>query len=263
MSFAPMETRTLTVQYRMPMSMGLVSTRKDNSAKSMLDDPLGQELLNFGTEEIIGYITSTGSSWSGNVERATFTVITRPFERYLDLGGVVEEPPGSPHSDESETYRKNFPVKHPWWFRSISPAGWMKVENGIQWRYNNFKPHDPIVITYCMTELPRLPDEVSPFIQHFLDDQFSVSTAGRQRQPHDGENHLSTEPSRVIELTRLKELLLATYGKEPQDPILKRHVVTQLWYEPHKDFSMAKLSDTQKAVLREFDKWIDRARAAQ
>ena len=41
--------------------------------------------------EIAGYTTETGATWSGNVEKATFTVITKPFERYLGFRGLLEQ----------------------------------------------------------------------------------------------------------------------------------------------------------------------------
>ena len=47
------------------------------------------EFLDTGMQEMAGYITSTGSSWSGNVKTATFTVITEPFESYLERRGVI------------------------------------------------------------------------------------------------------------------------------------------------------------------------------
>jgi len=270
MRFAPMETRTLTVQYRIPMTMGLISTQKDEKERYVPTDPFQQELLNIGMEEVVGYITSTGSSWAGNVENATFKVITEPFERYLNVRGVGEEPPISQDEKpdkEALRYRKAFPVRHPWWFRTISPAGWTKVENGIQWRYKDYKPKYPIVVSYYMTEFPRLPEEVSPFVDQFLENLSDPSGALsgpdqlKQLLQKDGRKEPENPPARQtgIELRRLKQLVLATYGKEPEDEAVKQHVVNQLWYEPRKDFSMESLSKAQKAVVEEFDARIAKA----
>lgn len=272
MSFAPMETRTLTVQYRIPMTMGLTSTAKDEKTSSMSDGPLGQELLNIGMEEVIGYITSTGSSWAGNVEDATFTVITEPFERYLSVRGIGEELPtedDEKQDEEAMRYRRAFPVKHPWWFRQISPVGWKPVEHGIQWRYKNFKPQDSIVVSYYMTEFPRLPEEVSPFVDQYLNNLSDAASAtfGRQQfdktmLPHEKSKAKSTGPTqRLIEIRRLKQLLLATYGKEPEDPLVKQHVAAQLWYEPRVDFRMESLTKSQKAVIQIIDSRITGATA--
>jgi hypothetical protein len=259
MSFAPKETRTLTVQYQLPMTMGLGSTRKDDNAKYELDSPLEQELLNTGMEEVVGYITSTGSSWAGNVENATITVITAPFEHYLDVRGIVEAvPTGSfdKQNDEDMRYRKNFPVRHPWWFRTISPIGWKRIEDGIQWHYQDYKPQNAIVVTYFMTEFPRLPEEVSAFVDQFLE---NISD---NDGPLSGRHQLKPQ-SKVEELRRLKQLLIATYGREPDDDYVRQHVAGQRWYEPRKNFTIENLTKTQKAVLSQIDARIQNAKETQ
>jgi hypothetical protein len=85
--------------------------------------------------EMAGYVTSTGSSWAGNVETARFTVLTEPFERYLNHRGWTEQ-------DANPI----FPVRYPWWFRQVTPTGWQAVKGGVQWSYKDFKPKDPITI---------------------------------------------------------------------------------------------------------------------
>ena len=251
------------------MTMGLTSTRKDENRSYLPIEPLDQELLNIGMEEVVGYITSTGSSWLGKVEAASFTVITGPFERYLDVRGVGEEPPTAESAkpdEEAMRFRKAFPVRHPWWFRKISPDGWTKVENGIQWRYKDYKPQDAIVVSYFMTQFPRLPEEASSFVDQFLENLSDTATAvaGRQ-QPKQAQAGKEPGPSlaqqRVVELQRLKQLLRATWGKEPEDELVKGHVAGQLWYEPRKDFTMDNLNKTQKAVLHEVDVRIEKEKA--
>jgi hypothetical protein len=264
MHFAPKETRMLTVQYRMPITMGLASTIKNEGAEHAFNAPLEQELLNFAMEEVVGYITSTGSSWAGNVEEATFTVITEPFETYLNVRGLGEQPPaglGAEQDEDAKKFQESFPVIHPWWFRQVKPDGWKKVEHGVQWSYTDYKPQDSLVIVYSMTNFPQLPDEVDPFVDRFLknlsDSSSSISDRQRLNQllqapgRKEQENHTALQPA--VELRRLKQLLLATYGKEPEDAVVKEHVAGQIWYEPKKDFSMESLSKTQKAVLKKLD----------
>jgi hypothetical protein len=269
MSFAPMETKTLFVQYRIPMTMGLGSTQKDEMAPHSFSDPLEQELVNIAMEEVVGYITSTGSSWAGNVDSATFTVITEPFERYLDVRGIGEEPPGvgEAQGEDAKRYRQAFPVLHPWWFRTVSPAGWKKVDHGLQWTYEDFKPQDSIVLSYYMTELPRLPEEVSPFINQFLENfSGTKELAGRDQLKRfldqDGAKGTKrTSPDPVIELPRLRELILATYGKEPEDESVKQIVAAQIWYESRKEFNLNDLTKIQQAVLAQFDVHIAKAQS--
>jgi hypothetical protein len=272
MSFLPKETRTLTVQYQIPTTMGLTSTRTDENADYQLGGPLEQELLNIGMEEIVGYITSTGASWAGDVKSATFTVITAPFERYLDVRGIGEEPPAVPgeKQDKGEIEQKMFPVKHPWWFRTVSPGGWKKVENGIQWHYEDYKPHDPIVVSYIMTEFPRLPSEASAFISQFLENLSDSDSALSARQqldlllkPPDEEHHRRSAIPDLVALQQLKELLLATYGREPDDESVKRHVASAVWYQPQAKFSIDNLTMAQKAIVNEIDSRIEMAKPAQ
>jgi hypothetical protein len=46
---------------------------------------------------------------------------------------------------------------------------------------------------------------------------------------------------------------LATYGKEPENPVENQHVAGQLWYEPRKDFTMESLTKTQMAAIKRLD----------
>jgi hypothetical protein len=54
MTFAPKQSRTLSVQSRIPMSMGLASTKKEDTVAPPLDQALEQELLEIGQLEIAG-----------------------------------------------------------------------------------------------------------------------------------------------------------------------------------------------------------------
>ena len=243
MHFAPKENKTLSVQYRIPMSMGLVDTFKDVSAAGAGVGALSQELLDIAQLEMAGYVTSTGSSWAGNVESATFTVITEPFERYFDRRGITEEELKN-RPKETSQFESSFPVGHPWWFREIKPDGWQAVEGGVQWRHKDFKPKDPIEVRYYMTQLSRLPEEVDAFVDRFL-------------------KGLGPNESAATELGQLKQVVLATYGKEPEDHVVKAFASQQLWYAPRKDFSMAGLNEAERAVLKRIDARIGAAKSSQ
>jgi hypothetical protein len=236
MHFSPKETRSLTVQYRIPMSMGLVPMDKDERS-GLGPDIFRQEFLHVGGLEMAGYITSTGSSWAGNVETAKFTLITRPFEKYFDRRGITEEAETMMDQETAEQFHSSFPVRHPWWYRRLEPEGWKPVEGGVQWQYKDYKPKDSIAVSYYTTPFPQLPEEVDPFVDQFL-------------------KGLGPGESRGAQLERLKQLVLATYGKEPEDQGARTFVSQQLWYEPHKDFSLDRLSASQKAVLERIDRRI-------
>ncbi|HMD71640.1 MAG TPA: hypothetical protein VKF41_09880 [Bryobacteraceae bacterium] len=241
MKFDAGQTRTLDVQYRIPMAVALASTRKEETGDFLHPDFAAMAGLDGGMFEAAGYVTSTGSSWAGTVEEATFTLITEPFERYLNQRGWEDSAPVSRSPETAREAETQFPVHHPWWFRTITPDGWEKVEGGVQWRYKDFKPKNPIGVSYFETQFPRLPEEVAPFVKRV---RKAAGTAGEQQ----------------AKLAWVHQILLATYGKEPEDASARSFAAGQLWYAPRKDFSMSDLSDAQKAVLKELDARIASAR---
>lgn len=232
MHFDRKERQTLRVHYQIPISMGLVPTSRNESA--MEAGALSEELLDIAQLEMAGYVTSTGSSWAGNVESASFAVLTRWFERYLDRRGLSEEQRTDMTSEETSRFESSFPVRHPWWFRQIKPDGWRQIDGGVQWTYKNVKPKDPIEVRYYMTQIPALPEEVDGFLDQFLEG-------------------VSPNESRSTELRRVKQIVLATYGKEPEDDLAKKFVSQQMWYMPRKDFLMTNLTEAELGVLKRID----------
>src|ERR1700722_4709585 len=167
MHFDAKQTRTLTVTYHIPISMGLVSTAKDPKTAYSNDGVFESEQVDLAMMERVGYITSTGSSWAGKVEKAKFTVITDPFERYLSQRGVIEEAPEDGAKRGPDTPNP-FPAHHPFWFRHIDTPNGTPVEGGLEWSYTDYKPQDTIVVSYYFTVLPQRPDEVDAFLDAFL-----------------------------------------------------------------------------------------------
>lgn len=244
MDFAPRETKTLKVSYHIPMSMGLVSTERDEQVNraSPENGVLAEELVVLAQMEMFGYITSTGSSWSGNVEKATFTVYTDQFERYFERRGITEESSANLSPQEAERFKASFPVEHPWWFREIKPTGWEQVKGGLQWQHTHFKPKDPIEVRYYMTQLPSRAEDVGVFLEQAL------RRAGQKG-------------SAVGEMETIKQLLLATWGMEPQTSQVKAFAAEQIWYAPSKTFSVEKLTASQTAIMRKLDEKISELKA--
>jgi hypothetical protein len=253
-NFQPNETKTLIVTYQINMSMSVASTSKDENTQKMTQasedwfrtrsasgGAFQPEVLDLALARDAGYITSTGSSWSGNVETATFTLITDSFERNLERNGIPE----NAAQPDKETQRPApFPLQQPWWFRQVAPEGWKPVKGGVQWSYRDYKPKDAIEVRYFLTQLPNTPDDVDKFATWFT-------------------KKLKPGVSVADELTRVKDVLLAIYGKEPADSLTRRFVEDQLWYAPLKTFSMANLSETQKAMLEKLDVRITLAKRIQ
>lgn len=260
MHFAPMETRTLTVSYQIAISMGLASTNKEVGLGKMSPDAkdwyrtrwrygaFRPETLDLALMREAGYITSTGSSWSGNVESANFTLITDSFDRNLERSGLPED---ATQSNSAAPRTPPFPLQHPMWFRLITPTGWKAVKDGVQWSYKDYKPKDSIGVSYYFTQLPKTPEDVDKFVDWFLrrlktTDPFAAKL-----------NVLEPTDSVAAELIRVRDVILAVYGKEPADSLTKRFVEEQLWYAPQKDFSLASLSAEQKSVIAKLDARIE------
>ena len=239
MQFSPKETKRLVVEYRIPISMGLVPMEKDETAERRTDI-LGERFPSTGQVEMAGYITSTGSSWAGNVETAKFKLLTDRFEKNFQRRGIIEQSDMEMTAEELESFHSSFPVRHPWWIRQIEPTGWKQIDGGVEWDYKNYKPKDPIEVRYYTTPFPQVPEEVDFFVDQFL-------------------KSLGANQSAITELGRLRQLLLATYGKEPEDQTVKAFAAKELWYKPRKDFSMGQLTESQNAVLRKIDERIGAA----
>ena len=235
--FQARETKTLIVQYRIPMSMtlGSPSKRGIGAMPTRTEKHPWMALLTCSMLEIIGYTTETGSSWSGNVEKATFTVYTDPFEKYLNHRGLLEQKVADLPADAQETMKNSFPIQQVWWFREIQPLGWLPVENGIRWTYKDYKPKDPITLRYFLLQFPRLSSEVGPWVDAILR---SIP------DPH----------QQAAELAVARQILLATYGQEPTDKAAKAFAENAIWYSPRKDFAISDLNKDQQAVLAELDR---------
>jgi len=240
MSFGAKEARTLTVQYRIPLSMTLAATSKQGIGvvQEGTDKHPWIELLGTSMLEVAGYTTETGSSWSGNVETATFTAITKPFEQYLDYRGLLETKVADLPADARKTMVNSFPVSRVWSYRDVQPAGWHAVNEGIEWEYKNYKPKDPITIRYFLMQFPRVESEVDPWV-----DAIIRTIPDQDRQP--------------AELAIARQILLATYGQKPSDDVARAFAENQIWYSPRADFALSKLTEEQKAVLKALDRRCD------
>jgi hypothetical protein len=71
-------------------------------------------------------------------------------------------------------------------------------------------------------------------------------------------NALLSAGTTVTELEEMNQVLLSTYGKEPERNVAREFASAQLWYAPRKDFSMADLTPDQKAVLTKLNARIER-----
>lgn len=240
MHFSPSETKTLVVLYNLPISETLAM-----SSKRGLDpdppSPGNEWLRSTGgcLMEFFGYTTETGSTWAGNVKEASFTIITQPFEQYLDRRGWTEVLPPGELDPEAAELRTRLWLKRCWWYRDVVPDGWRPVSGGIRWSHKDFKPKDELMVRYYLTQFPVQASDVGPWIR-------VIRRIGRDENSSISSKQLSRQ---------LRELLLATYGKEPTDAEVKAFAEDQIWYRHKKDFSLDALTSEQRAILAEVDRF--------
>ena len=223
MKFNPNETKTITIKYNFPFSMTIATLDKEMREKEYDKKDEKEWMLDLVVCfcHCLGYITETGSSWAGNVNKGSFKVITEPFEKYLDnidlFGGGEYEV-----------------IHRPRWFRKVLPEGWVPIKNGINWEYKDFKPQKLISIYYFVSNLPKFSKDVDSFLD-LLNSNYRLNKE---------------------DLVIIKEIILATYGKEPVNISAKKFVEDQIWYQPLKNFSQETLSLEQQKIIKKFDRRI-------
>jgi len=243
MTFAPHETQNLHISYRVPMSFGGASTEINWGT----DDNLHKRCpicLEFTGAYLfwLTYVTETGKSWKGLIEKATFRVNCSQFQANVNRIGIAKmlslpEPfsnrkPSPDDKDDTELLTDAGDMR-----RFALPAGWHETERGLEWTFSNFKPGPDFVVRFYW---PLVPQSV-PVLQKAL---------GRLEHRTAAQAHRN--------LVTFRELLLATFGKPPSSPEVQAFCERQMWYEPRKDFTIDKLTPVQKTMLEYLDSEVDR-----
>ena len=94
MTFRPKQEIELVVCYTMEGYMGLAGTRKVGTSAPPWKIPYRHTYLKhleMAAGEGHQYITHTGKSWAGKIEKATFRITPFDFEKYLRQRGAFEE----------------------------------------------------------------------------------------------------------------------------------------------------------------------------
>ncbi len=94
MVFQPKQEVELFVCYTMPGYLGLATTQKgDQSWENILKlKHRDLENLEFAAGQGQMYVTETGKSWAGKIEKAMFRIVSFDFEEYLTKRGAFENP---------------------------------------------------------------------------------------------------------------------------------------------------------------------------
>ena len=233
MAFDPEETKVLHVAYRIGMSQGISSTRKDQETLPRYEKRW-HNVLEVCFIESFSYVTETGKSWAGPIERAKFCVETAGLEYCLKHRPMRDfDLPNPKTAQERWEYATTIPMIGGAFYQSIEPGGGtFDAETGTTtWEYRPYKPGEPLYFTYYFVAIPRTAANCERWVRHVL-----------------GEN-----PDKA-DLAELREIAAAFYGIVPKSASAKKFVEQQIWYHPKDGLQEAKLNEEQKEVLSRLDK---------
>ena len=185
------------------------------------------------------YVTETGKSWAGPIEKATFRVSTAGLESCFEQRPLFPssfEPP-EPQSDRPGlNIPFTLPVRYGPVYKTILPDGgkYNAVGGLMTWEYTNYKPGNALSCVYRVLALPRTAEDCDYWVRHVL---------GRK-------------PAKA-DLKEMREIAAAYYGIAPQSESAKEFVARQVWYHPKEGLQEGKLDAGQQAVLKRLDKMAE------
>jgi len=121
MTFEPKEEQELLVTYTMEGYFGMASTSRGHWAEKGLAYRCRYlEYLCVGVGQIQFYVTETGSSWAGEIEKAVFRYYPYEFEKYLAKRGAWEETAAGRR--ERESHLRKQPLRPGDFIRCFVPS---------------------------------------------------------------------------------------------------------------------------------------------
>jgi hypothetical protein len=257
MTFAPKEVKTLHVGYVISMSQTGAVTLKDQKSLVLRPEKPWHAMLEGCFLEHFNYITETGRSWAGPIEKATFRVEAGPFEwflsrRSLDEGStvasfatmiaaqseLVAEQAAHPNAKPSPELMEKITAGLPnvklaaAFYREISPKGWKEQsdQGTLTWEFRNFTPGPPVRLRYYFVTFPDDVASCDRWVRLVLGDK----------------------PARA-DLMELREIAAAFYGVAPHTESAKRFVKQQIWYDANSGLRESQLNQKRQAILKHLD----------
>ncbi|MBZ8180746.1 hypothetical protein [Oscillatoria salina] len=140
--FEANEEKDLVVTYSLPISMGLSSTAISNDLSYQKD---WYKQLEMAFLELFGYVTETGKSWSGVIEKAEFEVYIQGFEDYLNNRPLSEKV----DDEGKDNLMQMFKVWNPLFWRQTTWNDWSEDEQGfLRKTYENYEPETNLEFNY-------------------------------------------------------------------------------------------------------------------
>jgi hypothetical protein len=265
MSFQGDEVCKLNIAYEIPMAMGLSSMDDDWDAHY---PKAWYSRLTPCIYEGFDYVTVTGQSWAGPIHNAKFNLHIAGFEQYLASRCIIEErvltaeeraaieKTNKENAARIEEEIKNGEIKgNPAEFRDllsndawkslldwhikdcmirrqVGPDGWQEKDGLITWEFKNYRPKEPIRVSYFLSILPKTPNGVPSFVRLVL----------------------GNKPSKE-DLSDLREIFLAWWGIAPKSESVLQFVSKQRWYSPKDGMKADKLTTEKKAVISAIEQY--------
>ncbi|MBU1053589.1 MAG: hypothetical protein KKC46_07145 [Proteobacteria bacterium] len=210
MEFLPNEEKELLVSYSMPISFTLATTA--NNRKESKYSKKWYNKLEYCALEWFGYVTETGKSWYGPIEKASFRVYLKGFEKYIFNRPFAE----GISSKNKEKILKRYSVWEPLVFRDTEPDVWEKDDKGyITLLFNNYKPEKDLIFSYYILFFPKTKDDLERLISRLSYDSFTKEDYEDLRDIFIEYNGEKTNNERIHEFLINQKW----YGKKIQNPI--------------------------------------------
>ena len=154
--------------------------------------------------EYFGYVTLTGNSWSGKIEKASFQVYTEGFEEYLKQRPIVEGLKGN----DLEQAKKRFPVLHPVVVRKFSASGWKANGKGfLTLEFKDYTPKENLTFLYYLVSFPKNLNDAQSLAKQFKEKQFKQE-----------------------DLQDLIDILKEYNGEKSKNERIQNFIKNQVWY---------------------------------
>ena len=226
MKFKPHETIDLLVTYTMSGWQGLGSTQKrPYTWKPYKHNYL--KLLEYGVSNTFAYVTKTGKSWAGNIEKAVFTINDYEFDNMITRRGLFETTELDPYYEKKKNGYKDWGNKI---LKRIEPIGWNEIIKNkkptIRWEYTNYVPKKNIEIMYLQTAVPANIEQFNFLIKKIK---------GQNKKYNQNLKHYkNSRKPKVLSKSDIKNIadaILEFYGLKTNNPEIAEFLNKQFWYK--------------------------------
>ena len=257
MTFPPKQQLELLVNYTMEGGMGLGTTRRlhnyfDQWIKYKCDC-LNMEMFTINMIQTQMYITETGSSWAGTIEKAVFRYYHYEFEKYLAKRGAWEESavqrkkrleerkkkPGILFSPEMPMRRMWNPAFEKWHFN--------KDKKCLELVFHSWKPQkkDNIQITYSFYPIPCNEEEfelVCKAVRSSLEQERTLKERFKKENPKLYKKYWASRTIPAfgpVVRKNLADWVLEFHGIPRNNPDLADYLADQQWYPVKKQYAIS------------------------